>query len=160
MIRSVSLSDAAAIGAIYNHYIANTCVSFEEVPVSEAVMAGRIKDVSSSYPWLVWEEQGEVIGYAYANKWQTRTAYRFSVESTVYLRHDCTGRGIGRKLYERLIADLREAGLHSVVGGIALPNPASQALHEKMGFKKVAHYEQVGWKFEQWIDVGYWQLLL
>ncbi len=160
MIRPVSTSDAATICAIYNHYIVNTCISFEEEPISESGMAVRIKEISSSYPWLVWEEHGEVIGYAYAGKWKSRTAYRYAVESTVYLRHDVAGRGIGRKLYEQLVIDLRKAGMHCVVGCVALPNDASQRLHEKLGFKKVGHFDQAGRKFEQWIDIGYWQLLL
>ncbi len=159
MIRLASISDAAAICAIYNYYVSNTSVTFEEEPVGEADMAARIREVLSSLPWLVWEEQGAVLGYAYASKWKIRSAYRFAVESSVYLRPDVTGRGIGRKLYERLVAELGKAGMHSVIGGMAMPNSASQALHEKLGFKKVAHFEQVGWKFGKWIDVGYWELI-
>lgn len=159
-IRPASISDAAAICAIYNHYVADTHITFEEEPVDEADMAARISEIASSLPWIVWEEQGDVLGYAYASKWRARSAYRYAVESTVYLRCDMTGRGIGRALYEHLVSDLRRAGIHSVIGGIAMPNASSQALHERMGFRKVAHFEQVGWKFGRWIDVVYWELIL
>lgn len=146
--------------SIYNHYVLNTWVTFEEEAVSEREMRVRIKDASASLPWLVLEERDEVVGYAYATRWKSRSAYRYSVESTVYLRQDVVGRGFGRQLYDRLIAEVRAAGMHLVIGGIALPNQASQRLHEKMGFKKVAHFEQVGWKLNRWIDVGYWELIL
>jgi L-amino acid N-acyltransferase YncA len=158
MIRAISLSDAYAICAIYNHYIANTPITFEVEAVSEAEMSGRIRETLSSFPWLVYEESGEVLGYAYASKWKGRSAYRYSAESTIYLRDGQGGRGIGHRLYSQLLSELRNRGLHCIIGGIALPNEASQRLHEKLGFKKVAHFEQVGWKFEKWIDVGYWQL--
>jgi L-amino acid N-acyltransferase YncA len=103
---------------------------------------------------------GKVVGYAYASKWKSRSAYRYAVESTVYLDPRFTGQGIGRHLYGSLIAELRQRSLHAVIGGIALPNPASIALHERMGFVKVAHFKEIGWKFNQWIDVGYWELIL
>jgi len=101
-----------------------------------------------------------LLGYCYASKWKGRCAYRYSVESTVYLSPDATGKGIGSKLYGTLLAELRQRQFHTVIGGIALPNPASVALHEKLGFEKVAQFRQVGNKFGRWIDVGYWQLLL
>jgi len=160
MIRLATTDDAASIAAIYNHYVLNTSISFEEEAVSNAAMAARIRETTESLPWLVSEDEGEVLGYAYASKWKARGAYRYSVESTVYLKHGTTGQGLGTKLYDRLLSDLRSRGMHSVIGGIALPNAASQRLHEKMGFRKIAHFEQVGWKFERWIDVGYWQLIL
>ena len=160
MIRAISLTDASALCSIYNYYVANTPITFEVEAVSEDEMAGRMRETLSSFPWLVYEESGEVLGYAYASKWKGRCAYRYSAESTIYLRDGRTGRGIGYRLYAQLISELRKAGLHCVIGGIALPNAASQRLHEKLGFKKVAHFEQVGWKFEKWIDVGYLQLIL
>ncbi|MEN3110789.1 arsinothricin resistance N-acetyltransferase ArsN1 family B [Uliginosibacterium paludis] len=158
MIRSACPSDAADIATIYNHYITGTTVSFEEAPVSTTEMENRLKSVSeASLPWLVFEEDGQLKGYAYASKWKPRSAYRFSVESSVYLRHDCTGRGLGRLLYEALFAELARRGIHSVIGGVALPNEASVALHEKLGMKKIAHFEEVGFKFGKWLDVAYWQ---
>ena len=159
MIRDVKKSDSAAIAAIYNHYIKNTIITFEEEEITPDEISGRIENVlSESLPWLVAEDKGNVIGYAYATKWRIRSAYRFSVESTVYLAAASTGKGIGSMLYNALLSKLKNKGIHAVMGGIALPNPSSIALHEKFGFKKVAHFIEVGIKFEKWIDVGYWQL--
>jgi L-amino acid N-acyltransferase YncA len=158
MIRAATASDADAIARIYNHYITNTIVTFEEDPISSADMASRLAEVTAaSLPWIVVEQDGEVFGYAYATKWKGRCAYRFSVESTIYLAPGATGKGFGTTLYERLVAILREGSTHVVIGGIALPNAASVALHERLGFEKVAHFREVGFKFEKWIDVGYWQ---
>ncbi len=160
MIRPATTADAAAIAAIYNHYVINTPVTFEEDAVTTEEMAGRITEVQQSTNWFVEVEDGKILGYAYAGKWKSRCAYRYAVESTVYLDKDATGRGLGTRLYRTLIDDLRARGLHSVIGGIALPNAASVALHEKLGFHKIGQFKEVGWKFEQWIDVGYWELIL
>ncbi|MFZ6759513.1 arsinothricin resistance N-acetyltransferase ArsN1 family B [Undibacterium sp. Ji50W] len=160
MIRKATPADAAAIIAIYNHYIATTTISFEEKPVSEEEMAQRIKDVTANMPWYVEEEDDEVVGYAYATPWRVRSAYRFSVESTVYVSPEHARKRIGARLYQVLIDDLRSRGIHVVLGGIAQPNTASVALHEQFGFEKVAHFKDVGRKFEQWVDVGYWELRL
>lgn len=160
MIRAVSAADAAAIAAIYNHYVATTTISFEEQPVHVDEMARRIADISARLPWLVWEEQGVVLGYAYATPWRVRSAYRFSVETSVYVSCDHPRRGIGRRLYAALLEQLRARELQVAIGGIAQPNDASVALHEAMGFEKVAHFRRVGLKFGRWIDVGYWELQL
>ena len=158
MIRPATAADAAAIINIYNHYIATTTISFEENPVSEKEMAQRIQDVTANMPWYVEEQDGEVVGYAYATPWRVRSAYRFSVESTVYVSPEHPRKGIGARLYQVLIDDLRSRGIHVVLGGIAQPNAASVALHERFGFEKVAHFKDVGRKFEQWVDVAYWEL--
>ena len=160
MIRSATAADADAICAIYNHYVRHTVVTFEEVPVEADEMRQRIADVQTLFPWLVAEENGRLLGYAYAGRWRVRSAYRYSVESTVYLSPDCVGRGWGSQLYRELFTRLETAGIHAVMGGITPPNPASVALHEKLGFRKVAHFEAVGWKSNQWLDVGYWQRIL
>ena len=160
MIRSVYTEDAEAVCSIYNHYVKNTIITFEEKPVSKEEMKDRIAKVTVSLPWIVLEENGEINGYAYASNWKIRSAYRFSVESSIYLQPDFIGKGAGRILYEALISKLRNLSLHTVIGGIALPNESSVALHERLGFLKVAHFKEVGWKFNQWIDVGYWELLL
>jgi L-amino acid N-acyltransferase YncA len=160
MIRPANASDAADIVAIYNHYVATTTISFEENPVAVQEMAQRIADVSAKLPWFVCEEDGRVVGYAYATPWRVRAAYRFSVESSVYVSPDHPRRGIGARLYRALLDDLRRRGIRAVIGGIAQPNIASVALHEAFGFEKVAHFKQVGRKFDQWLDVGYWELLL
>jgi len=160
-IRPAAPAHASDIATIYNHYIASTTVTFETERVTAADMQGRIEETqTASLPWLVATEGDRVLGYAYASKWKGRCAYRYSVESTVYLDAECIGRGIGKALYSTLIDDLRERGMHAVIGGVALPNAASIALHEALGFRKVAHFEQVGFKQDRWIDVGYWQLLL
>ena len=160
-VRAAVAEDAAAVAGIYNHYIVHTIVTFEEEPVAAAEIARRIEEVqAASLPWLVAERAGAVVGYAYASTWRPRRAYRLSTEVTVYLHPDEGGRGIGSILYTQLLAILRDRGLHAALGGIALPNDASVALHEKFGFKKVAHLEQVGFKFNRWIDVGYWQRIL
>lgn len=160
-IRPVTSADAARIVAIYNRYVADTTISFEEQPVPEAEMAERIRDVADAgLPWLVAVHEGEPVGYAYATRWRARPAYRHSVESTVYLADGASGRGWGTLLVGRLIEQLRAAGLRTVIVGIAQPNARSVALHERLGFRKVAHFADVGYKFGRWIDVGYWQLSL
>jgi phosphinothricin acetyltransferase len=160
MIRPVAAADAAAIADIYNHYVEHTVITFEEDVVSRHEMARRIVEITAKLPWLVAELGGAVIGYAYAGAWRPRSAYRFAVESTVYLAPDATRKGLGLALYSQLIDELRARKLHCVMGGITLPNEASVGLHEKLGFRKVGHLEQVGWKQDRWLDVGYWQLLL
>ena len=115
----------------------------------------------ATLPYLVIEDtQSAVIGYAYASKWKGRCAYRFSVETSIYLAESAAGKGFGAQLYPALIDRLRATDVHLVIAGIALPNEASIGLHEKLGFEKVAHFKEVGFKFEKWVDVGYWQLIL
>ena len=160
-LRDATAADADAIVGIYNHYVATTVISFEEDAVTELAMRERIAEIQKAgLPWLVATLDGEVVAYAYASNWRVRAAYRFSVESTVYVDKNYSGRGLGTAVYSALIERLRQAGRHVVIGGIALPNDASVALHEKMGFRKVAHFAEVGLKFDRWIDVGYWQLKL
>jgi len=161
MIKEVTFDNIQQICDIYNHYIQNTIITFEENPVSYKEMKKRIVEITSSLPFFVYTENEEIIGYTYASKWKgRRCAYRFSVEATIYLKAGKLGKGIGTKLYTALLNDLRKRNIHAVIGGIALPNQESQHLHEKFGFKKVAHFTEVGYKFNQWIDVGYWELLL
>ncbi len=160
MIRTVQKIDAEAICRIYNPYILNSTITFEEQPVSIEEMTSRIEETTSALPWLVEEEAGRIRGYAYASKWKGRCAYRYAVESTVYLDPSATGHGLGSSLYRDLLECLRQKGLHTVIGGIALPNPASVALHEHFGMTKVAHFKEVGFKLGRWIDVGYWEKLL
>lgn len=160
-LRDAIPGDAASIAAIYNHFVAHSTISFEEEPVDAVDMRQRIHDVQhGGLPWLVAMADGKLVGYAYATKWRARAAYRFSVESTVYVLLEHGGAGVGTALYRQLLTRLREAGAHLVIGGIALPNVPSIALHEKMGFEKCAHFSEVGRKFDRWVDVGYWQLKL
>lgn len=158
--REVRAADAPRIAAIYNHYVRETVVTFEEEPVAEAEMARRIAETAAAYPWLVWEDGDGLAGYAYASSWKRRSAYRHTAECTIYLAPGRTGRGIGRALYPALIEAMRGRGLHAAIGGISLPNPASIALHEKLGFVPIGRFGQVGFKFGRWVDVGYWELML
>ena len=161
MIRHATPSDAEAIRGIYNHYVLHTTVSFEEEAVAPEEMARRVEAVAAAQlPWLVLEEEGRLVGYACATPWKTRSGYRYSVESSVYLEPPALGKGHGSRLYSELLAELRSRSLRTVIGGIALPNEGSVRLHEKLGFRKVAHFQSVGWKLGRWVDVGYWQLML
>ncbi len=158
MIRAARESDAEGVAAIYNYYITDTIVTFEEEPLPAAELARRIRSViDAGLPWLVAEENDGILGYAYATPWKERIGYRFSVETTVYLSKDCTGRGVGSQLYTELFRLLKEKGVHSAIGGVCLPNDASVALHEKFGMKRVAEFEEVGIKFNRWLNVAYWQ---
>lgn len=161
MIRPVKRQDAQDLVDIYNHYVKNTVVTFEEDCIDSNEMAKRIDKVTDlNLPWLVIEENDILLGYAYATPWKARSAYRFSVEATVYLAPKEQGKGLGTQVYRALFTELKQKSIHSVMGGITLPNPASIALHEKLGMHKVAHFHQVGRKFDQWLDTGYWQLTL
>jgi phosphinothricin acetyltransferase len=161
MIRPVKRSDAKVIANIYNHYVKNTVITFEEECIVSNEMVKRIEKVAdANLPWLVIEEDDILLGYAYATPWKARSAYRFSVEATIYLAPKEKGKGLGTQLYQALLSELRKKSIHLVLGGITLPNTASVALHEKLGMIKVAHFHQVGCKFDQWLDTGYWQLTL
>ena len=160
-IRDAQARDAAGIAAIYSHYVAQPAVTFEFEAVPPSAMAQRIADVQDAgLAWLVAVDGDAVLAYASASPWKaSRAAYRYAVETSVYVDPARAGEGIGMRLYAALIDRLREDGIHAVIGGILLPNDASIALHERLGFEKVAHFREVGWKHAQWIDVGYWQLL-
>jgi phosphinothricin acetyltransferase len=160
-LRPAATSDADAITRIYNDYIRESIVTFETREIAPGEIARRIEEtIGSGLPWIVAVEGDRLVGYAYASKWKDRYAYRYSVESTIYLESAVTGRGIGRNLYASLLDEIRKCGMHVVIGGISLPNPASVGLHEALGFRKIGQFEQVGYKFDRWIDVGYWQLTL
>lgn len=160
-IRDAGEQDADVIAAIYNHYIAESVVTFETEAVTQADIASRLAETATfGLPWLIAETSDKVAGFAYASKWKGRCAYRYAVESTIYLDVAETGRGLGAPLYAALLQRIRDASMHTAIAGIALPNDASVRLHEKLGFRKIGHFEEVGNKFNRWIDVGYWQLLL
>jgi L-amino acid N-acyltransferase YncA len=160
MIRPARITDSQALADIYNQYIASSAVTFEEVVITAKMMGERIQKTSKLFPWLVFEVQGELLGYASATEWKSRSAYRYTAESTAYVKIGHEGKGIGSALYGRLIAELKGSDVHAVVAGITLPNEPSIILHEKMGFEKVAHFKETGYKFGEWRDVGYWELLL
>lgn len=163
-IRSASIHDAKDIANIYNYYVSHSIATFEEELVSTEQIQHRIKQVNvNNLPWLVAVQicqisgKEKVVGYAYASKWKDRPAYRFSVEVSVYLSPNCQAQGLGSNLYAALFSSLKVCNVHTLIAGISLPNQASIALHEKFGFVQTALFEQVGFKFEQWIDVGYWK---
>ena len=160
MIREVTSNDIQEICDIYNYYISNTIITFEITPVSYEEMEKRIVDITRILPFLVHEQDGKITGFTYASKWKGRCAYEHSVESTVYIGMEFQGRGVGTTLYSKLLDTLRNQNFHAVIGGISLPNEKSRKLHEKLGFEKVAHFKEVGYKFDKWIDVGYWQLVI
>ena len=161
MIREATEKDAVAITEIYNYYILKTVTTFEEDEVTEADFRERINNVQKSgFSWLVAIENEQVIGYAYSSKWKDRTAYLKTAEVSVYLSHTVKSKGWGTKLYGALFSNLEGKDIHTVIGGITLPNLASVAIHEKFGMEKVAHFKEVGYKFGEWLDVGYWQVHL
>ena len=160
MVRRVQFDDATQIAEIYNYYILNSVATFEEKCIGEEEIKKRIGSGSGQLPWLVYEQEGKVIGYAYASEWNSRSAYKQTVESSVYLHNERFGKGIGSKLYKELLKQLKDLKFHAIIGGISLPNSLSIALHEKFGFEKIAHFKEVGFKFKKWIDVGYWELLI
>ncbi len=161
MIRSVRpADDAGAISEIYNHYITETAITFENDPIDAGLMRERIERIAARFPYLVYEQGGKVLGYCYAATWRNRTAYDRTVETTIYLHKNWQNKGIGHRLYQDLVGRLRDAGFHAAVASITLPNTQSVALHEKFGFRKVAHFTEVGYKFDKWLDVGFWELIL
>jgi phosphinothricin acetyltransferase len=158
-IRLATPDDAEPVQAVYAPYC-HTPISFETGPPSVEEMRGRLAKVLGPYPWLVCEEGGAVLGYAYATQHRERAAYRWSVDTSVYVRQGRQRRGVGRALYTSLLALLPLQGYANAYAGVTLPNPASVGLHEAMGFRPVGVYEQVGFKYGVWHDVAWFQRLL
>lgn len=156
-IRLATLADAPAITAIYRPYVEDTLVSFELEAPDAAAMAGRMAKVLGRLPWLVYEQGGRVVGYAYAGKHHERAAYQWSVDTSAYLHQAWHRRGIGRALYSELFGLLVQQGYYTAYAGISLPNAASVGLHESFGFEPVGVYRNAGFKFGGWHDVGWWQ---
>jgi L-amino acid N-acyltransferase YncA len=159
-IRLAHAHDAEAIAAIYRPFVEGTSISFETIPPDREEMAGRIMETIAFYPWLVCEVEGRVAGYAYATRHRVRAAYRWSIDSSVYVAAEYWRCGIGRGLYVSLFSILAAQGFFNAYAGITLPNPASVALHESVGFKPVGVYRRVGYKLGAWHDVGWWQRVL
>ena len=159
-IREVKLSDAQAIADIYNYYIANTTVTYETELVTADEMARRIEEISAKYPYFVYEEAGKVIAYCYAHPWRTRAAYLYTLETTIYLDHSVKHHGIGSLMVNHLIALCKEKGYHALIARATDENVESKVFHEHLGFKQVSHYEEVGWKFDRWLGINCFELIL
>jgi L-amino acid N-acyltransferase YncA len=156
-IRLATTGDAAAVAAIYAPYCEGSAVSFEQIAPTTEEMAQRIATVTAQRPWIVLEEDGAVVGYAYAGPHHERWAYRWSVNTAIYIRGTHQRRGAGRALYAALFDLLRRLGHYKAVAGITLPNPASVRLHETMGFELVGVYRDIGYKLGAWRDVAWYQ---
>ena len=159
-IRTARPEDAEACAAIYRPHVEASATSFEERPPGAGEMSERIKETLARYPWLVAERDGEVCGFAHGAAHRSRAAYRWAVDVAVYVADGHRGEGLGRTLYEELLRRLRGQGFHVACAGITLPNEASVALHESLGFVPVGVYRRIGWKDGAWRDVGWWQLEL
>lgn len=159
-IREFQVSDAQDICEIYNYYIEHSSISFEEETLNKAEIINRALRIQKQFPWLVLEREDRVIGYAYASQWASRSAYRYSCESTIYLSPTNCIKGMGTLLYSELLRHLTQQGIHSVLAGITLPNDASIGLHKKLGFTQVSHLREIGFKFGEWRDVTHWQKTL
>ncbi|MHC5737000.1 arsinothricin resistance N-acetyltransferase ArsN1 family B [Nostoc sp.] len=159
-IRLANESDALEMLAIYAPVVRETSISFEIDPPSKMEFEGRINNYQQQMPWLVCEINGELLGYAYATPYRTRAAYQWSVESSVYVDVESRRKGVAKALYTSLFGLLQLQGFYNVFAVIALPNPASVAMHEAVGFSPVGVFYRVGYKFNEWHDVGWWQLSL
>jgi len=158
MIRPVHLNDAQQLLDIYNYYVVNTTVTFDLEALSLDTFSDKIKSTISDYPFVVYEENHEILGYAYGSRFRLKPAYNHTVESTIYIKHGHHGKQIGSQLYQELLHLLNQKNFHIVLGVLTLPNEASVKLHEKFGFKQVAFLNEVGLKFGTWQDVGFYQL--
>jgi L-amino acid N-acyltransferase YncA len=160
-IRTATPNDAEAIAAIYAPVVVNTPISFELEAPSPDEMRSRIASTLQRLPWLVsLDADGRVDGYVYAGRHRERAAYQWAVDTSAYVREDARGKGVGRRLYERLFEELVALGYFQAFAGIALPNAASVGLHEAMGFEPLGVYRNVGFKMGRWRDVGWWQKTL
>ena len=158
-IRTAVVSDLETLTAIYNHYVRETPVTFDLEPFGVDVRRSWLDDfgVTGRYRLLVAEEAGVLLGYAYSHRFRGKAAYDRSVETTIYLDPEATGKGVGRCLYEALFEELASEDVHLALAGITLPNPASQALHLRLGFEPVGVFKEVGYKFGRYWDVVWMQ---
>jgi L-amino acid N-acyltransferase YncA len=156
-IRRASAADAAAISKIYNAYILDTIVTFETAPLEVSDLKQRLEEKLVGHDWIVAELNQQIVGYAYYGSFRPRAAYHHTVESTIYLSEENQGKGLGKTLYSALIRSAHEKGFREVIGVIALPNPASVALHKSLGFQEAGLLRGVGCKFGQYLDVSLWQ---
>ena len=161
MIRNVKVEDAKEIVDIYNHYILNTNVTFEVEALASGEMAKRIEKKTKDNPWIVYEEDNKILGYAYVGEFRERMAYKFTKEVTIYLDKSVVRRGIGRKLMEALIERCKkEYDIHTLISVVTVPNASSISIHKKFGFERVGYFKEVGFKNNKWLDVEYLQLMI
>jgi phosphinothricin acetyltransferase len=159
-IRLATRIDCIEILKIYQYYVLNTAITFEyDVPSLEEI-ENRMKSIQSKYPYLVAEENNQLVGYAYANDFRHKSAYQWSPESTIYIHKDFHRNGIGKALYIKLFEALKKQGFYNVFGGVSLPNEASVKLHQRLGFKEIGVYENIGYKFGKWHSTKWFQLVL
>jgi phosphinothricin acetyltransferase len=157
-VRAATHEDAAAVAQVYAPYVRDTVVTFEVEPPDAPTMARRMVDTLAMYPWLVAENAGEIVGYAYAGRHRERPAYRWTIDTTIYIDRAYRRAGVGRKLYRSLLEILRRQGFRSAFAEIVLPNAGSVGLHESMGFCKIGIHHDIGFKLGSWCDIGYWRL--
>lgn len=160
MIRLFELRDLPELLKIYNFYVETSIATLDHKKASFKKFSNKLKTISKRYPCFVYEKDGKILGYCYASLWKEKDGYNKTVESTIYISQDHNRNGVGTKLYRHLIAELKRLNYEVVIGCLSLPNAISVALHEKLGFMKVAHFPGIGYKFDKKIDVGYWQLNL
>ncbi|PCJ64516.1 MAG: phosphinothricin acetyltransferase [Bacteroidetes bacterium] len=156
-IREAQVSDAGPITNIYNYYIRETILTFDLDEIGISDFEKKIPTIQKSYPFIVATQNNRVIGYAYASQWKTKAAYKHTAETTIYMNPDDRSKGTGLRLYNALLSSMPLYDLVTAIGGITIPNEASIKLHKKLGFHKVAEFKKVGFKFDEWIDVEYWQ---
>jgi L-amino acid N-acyltransferase YncA len=160
MIRTAAETDAERLAEIYNWYVLNATATFETAAVTSAEMQRRIQERLARHDWIIGEVNQQTVGYAYYGHFRTRAAYAHTVESTVYLSKECTGKGFGKSLYAAVIDSAKRKGFREMIGVIALPNPASIRLHRASGFSEAGVLRRVGRKFDRDVDIGIWQLSL
>ena len=156
-VRPAGEGDIAGIATIYEREVREGYATFDTTPPTGEAWRAKIGASEPGDHFLVAVADGRVLGYAYAGPYRPRPGYRHTRETSVYVAPDATGRGLGRRLYDELLALLREDRVHTLVAGIALPNPASEALHHAVGFRELGVMREVGRKLDRWVDVGWWQ---
>jgi phosphinothricin acetyltransferase len=160
LLRPTTAADFPAVAALTNHFILHTSTHFGYEAMTPQDFEQQWLSTRETYPWLTAEVDGAFAGYAKASTWRSRTAYQWTAEAGIYVEASARRAGVGKALYRALIDELRHRGFHSVVGGVTLPNEASVRLHESLGFTFVGSFKHAGHKFNQWHDVGFWQLML
>jgi phosphinothricin acetyltransferase len=162
IIRDAQLDDARALLDIYAPYVLTTWITFETQVPSLAEFRGRIEQYrfTRGFPYKVAELDGGIAGYAYAHPYHEREAYRFTAETSVYIKQDCRRGGIGTELYQAVLKDLKQSGFHAVIAVLSYPNEASKRFHEKLGFHETGCLHEVGYKFDRWLDTGFLEKIL